>query len=71
MPKQSNTLKQHMLAYKDKTNITMVQQAKDMGLPYATMLYYFKEKSQPSVRRALKIADYLGVDVRDIWQPEE
>lgn len=43
------------------------------GIPYPTLMIYLKEKnaSEPSVTAALKIAEYLGVEVKELFILEE
>ena len=66
-----NRLRYALQVHKDKTGKTIIDMATEMDMSYNTLMYYTRGVNQPSVRRAIKIANYLGLKVEAIWTAEK
>jgi len=51
---------------KDK-GIKHIWIAQQMGVSHTTIVRWMHHDVQPSARQAIKLADLLGVDIKDIW----
>lgn len=53
--------------YLNLRNVKLRDMAKELDIPAATISRYATGKMYPSVYIAIKIADYLGAEIGDIW----
>lgn len=59
--------KQSLKSLIDTKQISQRALARYLGISTASLSRYINKKRVPDVRTAIKIAEYFGVDVRNIW----
>ena len=67
----ANELHRKLHEHKKNTGKSITQICTELDLTYNTMMFYCQSANLPNVRRAIKIARYLGVTVEDLWTPEK